>query len=325
MSTDAPLLPNPATLPDDPALLKALVVQLLEELQKVNARLQRQEHHMHLLLKKIYGRTSEKFDPRQGVLFDPNPADEEEVPGTPASDSSQETPASSPTSKNRDRHGRGRIPDQLEREEVVHDLTDAEKAALGGVENLVELPPESSEQLDWRPSTLFVKVHVRKKYARKQQLPESGLTLPEQNVVVAKKPPEAIPGGLAGAGLMAQVIVSKGADHLPLYRLEGIFKRQGVRISRQTMDGWWLKTAEFLRPLHALAARVVLASHVVHTDDTPVKVRDAHHKLKYTGRFWPYVGDPLHPLTVFDYTATHQRDGPAAFLKDYRGYLQVSP
>ena len=68
---------------------------------------------------------------------------------------------------------------------------------------------------------------------------------------------------------------------------------------------------------------MVLASHVLHTDDTSVKVRDAWQKRKYTGRFWPYVGDPLHPLTVFDYTTTHQRDGPAAFLKDYRGYLQA--
>ena len=218
-------LPDPALLPDDPAILKALVVQLLEELRQAHARLERQEHHMHLLLKRIYGSTSEKFDPRQGVLFDAQ--------------------------------------------------TGAEEAALGGAENLVELPPETSEQLDWRPSTLFVVVHVRKKYARKEQLPESGLTLAEQNVVVAKKPPEAIPGSLAGPGLMAQVIVSKGADHLPLHRLEGIFQRQGVKLSRQTMDGWWLQTAEFLRPLYTLAVQVVLASHVLHTDDTPVQVRDA--------------------------------------------------
>ena len=81
--------------------------------------------------------------------------------------------------------------------------------------------------------------------------------------------------------------------------------------------------AEFLQPLYALAIRVVLASHVLHTDDTSVKIRDAWRKLKHTGRFWPYVGDPLHPLTVFDYTTTHQRDGRAAFLKDYRGYLQA--
>ena len=70
-------LPDPALLPDDPAVLKQLVVQLLEELQKANSRLERQEHHMHLLLKRIYGSTSEKLDPQQGVLFDPHPGEEE--------------------------------------------------------------------------------------------------------------------------------------------------------------------------------------------------------------------------------------------------------
>jgi transposase len=263
MSTDAMPLPDPALLPDDVAVLKQLVVQLLEQLRLCDERLQRQEHHIHLLLKRIYGSTSEKFDPQQGMLFDNQAGAEEAAARSPAP-----LPAASPVSKNRDKHGRGRIPDETEREEVVHDLSEAEKAALGGPENLVELPPETSEQLDWRPSTLFVTVHVRKKYARKEQLPESGLTLAEQNVAVARKPAEAIPGGLAGPGLMAQVITCKGADHLPLHRLEGIFKRQGVRISRQTMDGWWLQTAEFLQPLYDLAIRVVLASHVIHTDDS---------------------------------------------------------
>lgn len=316
MSTDALPLPDLLALPDDPAVLKQLLAQLFEELQKERGARDRLEHHLHLLLKRLYGSSSEKFDPQQGVLFDPGPGQDEAAASVPP-------PAASATPKHRHRHGRGRIPDETQREEAVHDLTEAEKAVLGGAENLIELPPETSEQLDWRPSTLFVTVHVRKKYARKELLPESGLTLAEQNVVVAKKPPEAIPGALAGPGLMAQVIVSKGADHLPLHRLEGIFKRQGVRISRQTMDGWWLKTAEFLLPLYALAVRVVLGSHVVHTDDTSVRVRDAWRKLKHKGYFWPYVGDALHPLTVFDYTATHQRDGPAAFLKDYRGYLQA--
>ena len=318
MSTDGLPQPDPALLPDDPRVLKQLVMQLLDELQKANARLERQEHHMHLLLKRLYGSTSEKLAPGQGVLFDAQAGVQEAAvsPSAPPL-------ASRPASKNRDKHGRGRIPDQIERKEEIHDLTEAEMSALGGVENLVELPPERSEQLDWRPSTLLVVVHIRKKYARKVPLPESGLTLAEQNVAVARKPPEAIPGSSAGPGLMAQVIVSKGADHLPLHRLEGVFQRQGVRISRQTMDGWWLATAEFLQPLYALAIRVVLASQVLHTDDTSVKVRDAWQKRKYTGRFWPYVGDALHPLTVFDFTTTHQRDGPAAFLKEYRGYLQA--
>ena len=83
MSTDALPLPDPALLPDDPAVLKQLVVQLLEELQKANARLERQEHHMHLLLKRLYGSTSEKFDPRQGVLFDAEAGEEEAAAGPP--------------------------------------------------------------------------------------------------------------------------------------------------------------------------------------------------------------------------------------------------
>ena len=319
MSTDALPTPDPALLPDEPAVLKALVVQLLEELRSAHARLERQEHHMHLLLTRIYGSTSEKSDPRQGLLFDVQAGEGEVAPApAPATDA----PAAS-GSKNRHRHGRGRIPETIERAEEVHDLTDTEKTALGGAENLVELPPERSEQLDWRPSTLFVVVHVRKKYARRELLPESGLTPAEQNVVVAKKPAEAIPGCLAAAGLLAQVLVSKGADHLPLHRLEGIFQRQGVRISRQTMDGWWLASAEFFRPLYTLAVGVVLGSHVLHTDDTPVKIRDAHRKLKHRGSFWTYVGDARHALTVFDYTPNHTRAGPTAFLKDYRGYLQA--
>jgi hypothetical protein len=102
MSTDALLLPDPALLPDDPAVLKQLVMQLLEELHKANERLERQEHHMHLLLKRLYGSTSEKFDPRQGMLFDPLPAVADSASGVPP-------PVSPPVSKKRDRHGRGRI------------------------------------------------------------------------------------------------------------------------------------------------------------------------------------------------------------------------
>jgi transposase len=69
--------------------------------------------------------------------------------------------------------------------------------------------------------------------------------------------------------------------------------------------------------------QVVLESFAVHTDDTPVKIRDAHQKLKHLGRFWNYVGDERHKLTVFDYTPSRKRDGPAEFLKNYRGYLQA--
>ncbi len=324
MDGDTLLLPEITALPDDLVVLKQLVVQLFAELQKANARLERQEHHMHLLLRRLYGSTSEKVNPQQGLLFDPRVGEEEAAPHTPEPPPVSGDSSTSPrTSNHRYKHGRSRIPDEIKREEVVHDLTDAEKAALGGEENLVELPAERSEQLDWRPSTLIAIVHVRKKYARREQLPESGLTLTEQNVVVAAKPAEAIPGGLAGPGLLAQVIVSKYTDHLPLHRLEGIFERQGMKISRQTMNDWVLRCAELCVPLHQRMIAIVLDSFAIHTDDTSVKIRDAWKKLKYTGRFWTYVGDGLHPLTVFDYTTSHKRDGPATFLKNYRGYLQA--
>src|SRR5690606_33418667 len=135
MSTDALPLPDPSLLPDDPAVLKALVVQLLEELRQAHARLERQEHHMHLLLKRLYGSTSEKFDPRQGLLFDAQAGEEEATVSPPAP-----PPAAPPVPKNRDQHGRGRIPETIQREEVIHDLSEAEMIAMGGAENLVELP-----------------------------------------------------------------------------------------------------------------------------------------------------------------------------------------
>ena len=129
MSTDAAPLPDPALLPDDPAVLKQLVVQLFEQLQEANTKLERMEHHIHLLLKRIYGSTSEKFDPRQSVLFDTQ-AGEEETPGKSSAPAGDTPPASRPVSPNRDRHGRGRIPDEIKREEVEHDLSDAEKACM---------------------------------------------------------------------------------------------------------------------------------------------------------------------------------------------------
>src|SRR6201999_2153173 len=80
---------------------------------------------------------------------------------------------------------------------------------------------------------------------------------------------------------------------------------------------------ERCQPLYELMIEEVLVSAVLHSDDTPVKVRDAHQKRQYTGRFWNYVGDIEHPLTVFVYTPDRSRDGPAEFLKNYRGFLQA--
>jgi transposase len=177
--------------------------------------------------------------------------------------------------------------------------------------------------LEWEPSCLYVIRHVQLTYARRQLLPESGLTLAEQNVVTASKPPQPIAGGLPGPGLLAQVLTSKYADHIPLHRFQRISARHGVELSRQTTCGWAMQCADLFRPLYELMINEVLASYVVNADDTFVKIRDAQRKLKCTGYFHTYVGDVRRPLIVFDYTCGHGRDGPQNFLRTFRGYLQA--
>lgn len=317
MSTEAPLQVDPAALPDDVRLLKSLVVELAEIVRTRDQRIAQLERNMDLLARKVFGRTSEKLDPRQLALFEQPPAE----PPPPEPPPSVESPLVK-------RRGRGRRPkpDTLRREEVIHDLTPAEKQALAGDGLLVPIGEEVTEQYEWEPSSLYVLRHVQKKYARRPARLESGVTPAEKNVITAPKPPQAIPGGVAGPGLLACLVTGRFCDHLPYHRHERIFARHGVPFSRQTTCDWALQLADLCRPVYELMIAEVLASAVLHTDDTPVKVRDAHGKRQYTGRFWNYVGDDEHPLTVFTYTPSRSRDGPggpAEFLTDYRGYLQA--
>jgi transposase len=327
MSTDvpsprAPLAVDPALLPDDAAVLKELVAQLMQEIQKRDGRVERLEHQLTLLLRRMYGIKSEKLDPRQALLF--GAAAAEDAPAPESDSAAVADVANETTTRPRPgAHGRRRLPDTLKRREVLHDLTLAEKEALGGEENIELIGREVTEQLEWEPSTLFVIQHVQLTYARREPLAESGAGLEQQNVVTAAKPPQAIPGCLAGPGLLAHVITSKACDHLPWHRMERIFARHGLEISRQTMCGWSLAAADALLPLYKLMKSVVLASRVIHHDDTPVDLRDAHQKLKQRAYFWAAVGDEEHPLIVLDFTMSHSSAGPMAFLEGFRGYLQA--
>src|SRR5262249_13065186 len=120
--------------------------------------------------------------------------------------------------------------------------------------------------------------------------------------------------GLAGPGLLAHLIVSKYADHLPLYRLEGIVQRSGVTIARSTVCDWLAQAATLLGPLVALMRTRLLQSRVVHSDDTPVPYQVPGQERTSQGHLWVYLGDRDHPYTVFDFTTTYSRDGPEAFL-----------
>lgn len=127
----------------------------------------------------------------------------------------------------------------------------------------------------------------------------------------------------ASPSMLCYIAVSKYCDHLPLYRLEEIFARQGASISRSTMCGWLVALVAILRPLYDLMHSKLLQCKIIWTDDTPVKVlvRKLQKNVK-TGRIWVYIGDESQPFNLFHYTPGRAREGPKKFLKGFKRYIQ---
>ena len=317
MSEDArPTTPKPqvdptATLPDDPVILRQMVLELLAALRDERRENEQLQHRLDLLLRRLYGPRTERFDPNQPLLipdaFEPLAAE----PGDAASP--QPEPDNGPAKKARP-HGRKALPKNLRRVPRVYELTEAERRCPECGECRVQIGSERSEQLDYEPATLFVVEHVRCTYA----CPHC-----EGQVVTAGKPAQPIKKGLPGPGLLAHVITEKYADHIPLNRQEHRLARQGVELSRSTLCDWMASAAKTLEPLYELMKTLILLCGTIHTDDTPVKVRDSERKIKVLARLWIYFGDYLHPYNVFDFTMSRKRDGPSQFLKGFRGYLQA--
>jgi transposase len=303
-------------LPDDPALLKRMIVQIKREAaDRIEAMEQRHKAEVDAILRRFYGPRSEKFDPTELLLFGLSVAEQAPVdPDVALAESGEKL-----TTRRINHHKRGRqkLPDHLPRVAVVHDLTDEQKKCPCCGEVRACIGSETSEQLEYVPSSLKVLRHVRHKYAcRACDAAGNGA-----HVEIATKAAQPIEKGLAGPGLLAYVIVSKLGDHLPLYRLEKIFDRQGVDVARSTMCAWMLAASDLVRPLIDLMTRRVKQSKVIHTDETRVPVQ-AEGQCR-SGRIWTYVGDESNPYVVYDYTPDRTRAGPQRFLADYKGYLQA--
>jgi transposase len=207
--------------------------------------------------------------------------------------------------------GRQPLAKNLLRERIVHDLAEEEKRCASCRKDLRPIGEETSERYEYIPAQLKVVEDVCKKYAC------------DCTVKTATKPPQPIEKSTAGASLLAQVIVAKTADHLPLHRQEKIFERHGADISRKTMCGWMAQCGDLLGPLYGAAKAVLFQSKTIGTDDTGVKVLDEKLPFARTGRIWPYYGDKDHPVILYDYTQTRARAGPEEFLRGYRGRLQA--
>jgi transposase len=264
-----------------------------------------------LLRRYIFGQRRERFidAPGQGHLFDiPEILDEPE----PAAPTSPHDAAAKPSTATRSPR-RTRL-DHLTHIRVPHDVPECEKtcSCCGGPKTCIG--EDESRELDFFPARLEVKVHILPKYA----CPKC-----RDGVASPPVPPKPVPGGIAGAGLVSFVVVSKFADHLPLYRLEDILTRHGVFLSRSTLCDWVRNAALVLQPLSELQKSLVVQSPILWTDDTPVTVLGGEKPGSSKGRFWVYIGDAEHPYSVYDFTMSRARDGPAAFLKEYRGFLQA--
>src|SRR5689334_22799366 len=190
-------------LPDDPALLKGLVRELLATHHAQQRQIEQLTHRLDLLLKRVYGPRADQLDPRQLFLFEAPPA---EAP--PAL-----TPLPEPdvitTTEKKNGHGRRKLPENLKRETEIIDVPESVKQATGGA--WVKIGEEISEKLDYTPSSLFVRRIVRPKYV--VRFPDSDQ--PDE-LRIAELPPDALPKSKAAPGLVADVIVSKLVDHLPL-------------------------------------------------------------------------------------------------------------
>ena len=294
-------------LPDDPDLLKRMIRELLEALARERRDAEQLRQKLDRVLRRLHGPRSNPSNPFQQLLFEDLPAD---VPVVVPPSPVDEVPSDSPSAKRRG-HGRRRLPADLPRIQETIDVSDAEKICPRCGGTCACIGDDVSEQLDYQPASLFVRRRVRPKYACGRC---------PGGVIVAPPEPQPIAKGLPGPGLLAQVLVSKYADHLPLYRLERILSRHGVDLSRSTLCGWVAACADLLTPLYDLMVTAVLASKKIHCDDTPVRL---HRSGTRQGHVWVYLGDDAHPYTVYDFWPNHARDGPVTFLQGFKGYLQA--
>jgi transposase len=310
-TTPEPHVDPTVALPDDPVILQQMVLELLAALRDKRRENEQLQHRLDLLLRRLYGPRTERFDPNQPLLI-PD-AFEPAAPETSDTAPPPPEPDNAPARKARP-HGRKPLPKNLRRVPRVYELTEAERRCPECGECRVQIGSEHSEQLDYEPATLFVVEHVRCTYA----CPHC-----EGQVVTAGKPAQPIQKGLPGPGLLAHVITEKYADHIPLNRQEHRLARQGVKLSRSTLCDWMASAAKTLEPLYDLMKTLILLCGTIHTDDTPVKLRDSERKIKILARLWIYFGDHLHPYNIFDFTMSRKRDGPSQFLEGFRGYLQA--
>lgn len=224
-----------------------------------------------------------------------------------------------PTPRPQSRPGRNKLPEHLPHNIIEIKVPDAERPCPVCGKERTCIGHELSEQLEFVPASFVVNVFEREKLA---------CDVCEAHVVLAPKACKVIAGGLCGAGLLAQVLVSKYQDHCPLYRQAEIYSRQGVALAESTLCSFVAQACSprLLRRLFDAIWRQTLACGLIGADDTRLPTLDpAHEKGIKKGHLWQCLGynaegKPQWP--AFRYTEDWTKTGPEQFLAGFTGKLQ---
>lgn len=290
-----------ASLPDDVGLLKAMLVASdaeVEQLRMLVAKLRRM----------AFGRSSERLT---------HEADQLELGLEEAeAEAAARVPPVVARARDAAKPHRQPLPEHLPREDVVHEAPCVCPDCGGTMRRMGE---DVTEQLDYVPASFRVVRHVRPRLSCRAC----------ERIVQVPAPSMPIERGRPGAGLLAHVLVSKYADHLPLYRQSGIYARHGVDLARSTLADWVGRSAKLLDPLVDALERHVMGGSTLHADDTPVPVLAPGAGRTRTGRLWTYVrdergqGGDAAPAVLFRYAPDRKAERPAQHLRAFRGDLHA--
>jgi len=228
------------------------------------------------------------------------------------------TPDDGKTRSSRRRHNRGALPAHLPRVETVIDVEDTACPCCGGA--LHRIGEDRAERLDIIPAQFRVLVVCRPRY---------GCRACEEVVVQAPAPPRLVEAGLPTEATVAQVLVAKYADHLPLYRQAKIYARQGIDLDRSTLADWVGKAAFLLRPVHERLFERLKASGKLFADETTAPVLDPGRGRTKTGQLFAYARDDRPwggtdpPGVAYVYAPDRKAEHPIRHLQGFIGVLQV--
>jgi len=299
------------SLPDDPALLKKLLAELSQEYADLEERFRLAQH-------KQFGKSSEAF-PGQGELFN----EVEELAVESAIDQTEDETES--ITYERKKPVRKPLPKDLPREVVIHDIAEEDKSCHDCGHELHQMGEDKSEKLQFIPAQVKVIEHVRPKYSCRH-CEQHGT---KSKVRQAPVPASPIPKSFATASLLSQIIASKYQYGLPLYRQESLFKEYGIALSRQTMSGWLLKSADLLKALYDKLRQILLQQAVIQADETTLKVIESEKSKCYMWLYCTGTDSPesnhtdIPNIVLYDFHESRASQCAIDFLQGHSGYLQV--